>query len=290
MWWFWKRSGRNFAGGEPSGAGDSPRVEAAIRSDPGCHREGNEDSARFVQPTDETLLASRGILLVVADGMGGHEAGEVASRTASDEIVERYYAGAGEPHASLREAFLRANARIRDLAAGNPAWKGMGTTCTALVVRGRAAFAAHVGDSRCYLLRDGSMYQMTEDHSMVMELVRRGNLTLEQARNHEDRNVILRSLGTQPEVAVSVWNEPFPVRDGDRFLLCSDGLYDLVQDSEIQRIASSFAPGAATERLVALARQRGGYDNITVGILTVGRPDSAGDSSLPDTKESEVLR
>ncbi len=290
MWWFSKRSReRDEATKTANGAGF--RVETGMATDAGCHRDANEDSGRVVWPTDARRIQRRGIMVMVADGMGGHEAGEQASRLAVDKITEEHYRRREEPHASLRHAFNKANRAIREAVRGNPAWQGMGTTCTALVLRGELAYSAHVGDSRCYLIRNGGIYLMTEDHSMVMELVRQGALTREEARQHADRNLILRSLGTQPDVEVALWEEPFPVRTHDRFLLCTDGLYDLVRDEEIHSVAGALAPQAACDRLVQMARDRGGYDNITVSVLALYplAPESGRDE-LAETRESEVLK
>ncbi len=295
-WWFSKKSGKRGTGKETgekeTGNGDPApgfRIETGMGTDTGCVREINEDSGELVWPTEATRLEKRGILAAVADGMGGHEAGEQASRLAVGEIADEYYRRHDDPHVSLRHAFERANRTIRREAARRPEWAGMGTTCTALVLRGGLAYAAHVGDSRCYLLRGGDIYLMTEDHSMVMELVRKGLLTQEEARTHEDRNVILRSLGTQPDVEVALWEEPFPVRVNDRFLICSDGLYDLVRDDELLAVAGTLPPQTACDRLVAMARERGGYDNITVTVLALHSLESNKTDHLAETRESEVL-
>src|SRR5262249_10910821 len=175
----------------------------------------------------------KGRLVVVADGMGGHSAGEVASRMAVDVISRVYYDWPGDPVSALKTSFIEANREIHQSSKEIQARSGMGTTCTALVLRNGSAITAHVGDSRLYLIRDGQIYLMTEDHSAVMEMVKRGLLTREEARHHPDKNVILRALGSHAEVEISIWEEPFPIREGDRFLLCSDGLYDLVEDKEI---------------------------------------------------------
>jgi protein phosphatase len=166
----------------------------------------------------------------------------------------------------------------------------MGTTCTALVLQNGTAISAHVGDSRLYLVRDGSIYLMTEDHSAVMEMVKAGLITLEQARYHPEKNVILRAIGSHSKVEVTTWDEPFPVRAGDRFLLCSDGLYDLVSDEEIKRIVMLSAPQTACENLIALAKERGGHDNITVGIVGLKPEGQADAGSVPETRTAETLK
>lgn len=246
-----------------------PRFEisAGMLSDAGCHREINEDCGYYELPHNPAQFGSKGLLALVADGMGGHAAGEIASRMAATIISLAYYGSRQSPREALKESFETANRAIYQAARKQSRLHGMGTTCTALVIHEGAAYAAQVGDSRLYLIRDEQIYLMSEDHSAVMEMVRRGVLTIEDARHHADKNVILRALGTQPEVSVSTWPSAFPVRDQDCFALCSDGLYDLVSDDEIREIVIAHAPEAACARLITLARERGGYDNITACIV-----------------------
>ncbi|HEX8559580.1 MAG TPA: Stp1/IreP family PP2C-type Ser/Thr phosphatase [Pyrinomonadaceae bacterium] len=266
-------------------------LAASVQTDKGCVREINEDSGRLVRPSDPAQLASKGVLVVVADGMGGHSAGEVASQMAADAVTRLYYESPEEPGAALRRAVEEANRRIHEAATADAAKHGMGTTCTALALCGDTAYAAHVGDSRLYMLRAGSLYQLSEDHSAVNEMVKLGIITKEQARTHEDKNVILRALGTNPEVEVSTV-EPWRVREGDQYLLCSDGLYDLVLDEEVADILKGAGDvHAAGERLITTAKERGGHDNITVGIIAI-MPEGtaaaeAGDA--PTTREVEAL-
>ena len=266
-------------------------IDASVQTDKGCVREINEDSGRMVRPADPRLLAEKGTLVVVADGMGGHSAGEVASQMAADVVSRVYYETRAEPSAALRRAVEDANRRIHEAAAADESKHGMGTTCTALALCGGRAYAAHVGDSRLYMLRAGQLYQLSEDHSAVNEMVKLGIITKEQARTHEDKNVILRALGTTPEVEVSVL-DPFAVREGDRYLLCSDGLHDLVLEDEIASILSETADiHAAGERLIALAKERGGHDNITVGIIAIMPEGTAAAEAqdAPTTREVEAI-
>jgi protein phosphatase len=264
-------------------------IVAGMLSDVGCVRELNEDSGTYIQPDDPALQASKGLLIIVADGMGGHSSGEVASRLAVEVITRTYYKESGDPQSALKAAFRKANHEIHKAAEKDESKSGMGTTCTALVLENGTAISAHVGDSRLYLVRDGSIYLMTEDHSAVMEMVKAGLLTLEQARHHPDKNVILRAMGSHPEVEVTTWQEPFPVKAGDRFLLCSDGLYDLVEDEEIKRIVMLGDPQPACENLVALAKERGGHDNITVGIVALKSEGEATSSPVPETRQAEAF-
>lgn len=288
MFSFWK--GRRPAKTEPARGEARLRVLTAMLSDVGCHRAINEDSGKIVHPGDPGELARKGILAVVADGMGGHEAGEVASRMAVETLSRVYYASPEEPGAALAAGFRAANREIRAVAAQRPGLKGMGTTCSAVAVAGESVCAAHVGDSRIYLVRRGSIYQMSEDHSEVMQMVRLGLLSLEEARHHEDRNVLLRALGTHPEVEVSGWTEPMPVFPGDRFVLSSDGMHDGVREDEIRDAVTEKDPDAACRWLVDLARQRGGYDNITVAVVAFEAAREASPRGLRETRSLEVAR
>ncbi len=242
------------------------RIVSGVATDPGCVREINEDAIQVVGPDGPP---ERGVLAVVCDGMGGHEAGEVASRLALDAYVRIALEPSRDPHLLLARAMEAANAAVIDAAQREPKLRGMGTTCTALLLRQGMAYCAHVGDSRCYMWRDHEFFLMTEDHSAVMELVRRGEITLEQARTHPDKNVISRALGSQRNVPVTTWPTPLLVRPGDQFLVCSDGLYDMVSDASIAATLAERAPQEACDRLVALARDGGGLDNVSVAVLSM---------------------
>ncbi|HMB91559.1 MAG TPA: Stp1/IreP family PP2C-type Ser/Thr phosphatase [Rhodothermales bacterium] len=261
-----------------------------VQTDVGCHREINEDHARYIKPADPDLVARKGTLLIVADGMGGHAAGEVASQLAVDIISHRYYQSRHEPRRALKEAFEEANRVIHKQAREHAIQNGMGTTATVLVLQHGEVLFAHVGDSRLYLIRDGHLYTLSEDHSLVMEMVRQGLITATEARNHEDKNVILRALGTKPEVDVAVAPAPLEVQPSDQFLVCSDGLYDMVPDEEILVIMLDAEPHTACENLIALAKKRGGHDNITVGLVRLV-PDAEADraGSARDTREVKAL-
>lgn len=269
---------------------ESPRYEivAVMQTDPGCVRETNEDSVKYFRPTDPAELARKGVIAIVADGMGGHSAGEVASRIATEVIKNVYYETEKDTTESLRRALNAANHEIHEASLADKALEGMGTTCVALVLQNGSAHCAYVGDTRLYLIRGGEIYVMTEDHSAVMEMVHMGILTLEQARHHEDKNVIIRALGSQPEVEVSVWSEPFPVREGDKFLLCSDGLSDLVSDDDIKQAVLAGDAHSSSESLIALAKQHGGYDNVTVGILSIEKAVNSEIRIARETREVEI--
>jgi PPM family protein phosphatase len=275
-----------------AGTADAPQFEltASVQTDAGCVRANNEDCGVYVSPSDAQVLAAKGVLAVVADGMGGHASGEVASQLAVAVVSRVYYEAEGDAHAALGEAVKRANREIFSAASEKESLKGMGTTCVALAVKGGEAYCAHVGDSRAYLARDGEIYQLTEDHSAVMEMVRLGILSREEAPHHPDKNVILRAVGTQAVLEVETWREPMAVRAGDQFLLCSDGLSDLVAADEIKDTLNAHGPHAASAALIALAKGRGGHDNITVAVVRVGAAGEAENRSVRETREVEAVR
>lgn len=291
----WLRRGKGGAGGGDGGVGVTGETGIAkggggpddvpgesemligIATDTGCVREGNEDSVRVVRPAGVDALARRGLLAVVCDGMGGHAAGETASRLAADVVSRLYAVDAADPGAALARAVRHANRAVYDAARSDARLAGMGTTCTAVVLRGGRAWCAHVGDSRCYLIRDGQMYLMTEDHSAVMELVRKRSISRDDARQHPDRNVVSRAVGSHRDVNVSVWAKPFAMRPGDRMLLSSDGLHDLVSEDAIRAAVLESSPQRACQRLVELAREQGAPDNVSVVLLELPmrRPPAA---------------
>jgi protein phosphatase len=225
-------------------------VEQAYKTDTGRQRTANEDSYFAGAP-----------VFAVADGMGGAQAGEVASRIAAGAF-ERELDSEAAPEAQLRDIAETANAEIHDLAQKDSARAGMGTTLTAALVHEDEVSFGHVGDSRAYVLRDGELKRLTKDHSLVEELRRQGRLTEEQAEEHPQRSIITRALGPEPKVNVDTMT--YPAKNGDVFLLCSDGLTTMVSDEEITKIlaeARSLRQGVA--RLVDAANARGGRDNIT---------------------------
>jgi serine/threonine protein phosphatase PrpC len=247
-------------------------MEASYLSDPGRVRPLNEDSASVVIPEDVNVLDRKGILMVVADGMGGYEGGELASRMTVDCVCRSYYHADADPQTALTGALDEANREVLHYAKLNPRLTGMGTTCTAIAVVNGGAWLAHIGDTRLYLIRDRTAYRMTQDHSATMDLVKKGLLTLSEADHHAGRNVILRAVGTREHVEATTWNKPFSVLPGDRLLICSDGFYETMADEEIACICSTPTGSAQTcEALLKLALERDGSDNLTVALLCVGR-------------------
>jgi len=242
------------------------RVVAGAASDVGRVREGNEDAF---------LVDDRLALFAVADGMGGHQAGEVASATALEAL--RAAVASDQP---INEAVVTANRAVYEMAAENPEMRGMGTTLTALVtLGGNRLLIGHVGDSRAYLLREGALRKVTDDHSLVEELVRDGRLTPEQAEVHPQRSIITRALGIDADVEVDLYT--VDVGEGDRVLLCSDGLTTMVRDREIARIVRT-EPDVrlAADKLVDAANDAGGEDNVTVVVLDVVEVDPEASEAL----------
>jgi len=244
------------------------RLDVAQLTDVGRKREHNEDNMAYVIPKDPQVMTKKGALFIVADGMGGHAAGEVASEIAVDTVSNTYYQDDSEDvAASLLQAIKRANALIHQRAAENMLRSGMGTTCVAAVLRGNMAYIANVGDSRAYFMRNGQVKQVSQDHSWVAEQVRAGLLTDDQARTHAQRNVITRCLGTQADVDIDIFTEE--LREGDSLVLCTDGLSGLVSDDEIQRIVEQYVPQESVYHLIERANSNGGPDNITAIVLRV---------------------
>jgi protein phosphatase len=268
---------------------NSTTLSASIQTDAGCVRKANEDSGRYVRPNDAETQSRKGTLTIVADGMGGHSSGEVASRMAVELISRNYYSdNESDAPRALRKSVEMANAEIFITSMANRKFFGMGTTIIALVLLNDRAFAAHVGDSRLYRLRDRKLELLTVDHSQVMEMVKQGIISLEEARNHDDKNVILRAVGTQPIVEVEM-SDVFAVKPNDQFLLCSDGLCDMLEDEEIRRIwLDAKDVAAACEQMIEEAKRRGGNDNITVGIVRVApESESAAKKPVRITREFE---
>jgi protein phosphatase len=231
-------------------------AEAVARTDTGRQRRGNEDSS-----------FARAPLFVVADGMGGAQAGEVASQLAVDVFGEGLPAE-GSAEERLATRVREANRRIHELSRSEAEHAGMGTTLTAALLEDAALAVAHVGDSRAYLFRDGVLQRLTRDHSLVGELVEQGKLTEEQAEEHPQRSIITRALGPEPEVQVDTWS--YPVQPGDVLLLCSDGLTSMIGEAVITRILAE-APGlgSAADELIDAANEAGGRDNITAVLFRV---------------------
>ena len=248
------------------------KVEYAVQSDIGFRRRNNQDSFAVQIAPDREIWERRGHLFLVADGMGGHAVGELASKLAADTIPHTFFKSTEEAtEFALQDAITTAHRAIHERGNQNRDFTRMGTTCTTLVLSPRGAILGHVGDSRCYRIRGGRIEQLTFDHSLQWELLRQGRMSPEEIFLQQPRNVITRSLGPEPSVEVDV-EGPYVIHPGDVYLLCSDGLSGLLKDEEIGTIAGELPPPAACRLLVDLANLRGGSDNITVLIARVGEP------------------
>ncbi|MCL6518376.1 MAG: Stp1/IreP family PP2C-type Ser/Thr phosphatase [Armatimonadetes bacterium] len=245
------------------------------KTDLGLVRENNEDKFEFFEPEEPELLAAKGLFYAVADGMGGHASGQIASELALKMIIRNYYTDFSEDiEQSLEAAFKAANAYIYDVGQSIPERSGMGTTCTAAVICEDKLHIAHVGDSRAYMIRSGKIRQLTQDHSWVAEQVQRGAMTEEEAMMSPFRNVITRSLGVTPDVEVDFYQEE--LKRGDVILMCSDGLSGYVSDAEILEIVSEASPALAALKLIDRANGHGGGDNITALIVSIKSIDRCG--------------
>lgn len=237
-------------------------LDTAARTDIGLTRANNEDSVVSVVPTDAQVMAQKGALFVVADGIGGHTKGELASELAVNTIRDTYYQDTRTDIATvLREAIERANLLIceRD--------NRMGTTCVATVLKDNTVYIANAGDSLVYLIRGEQMRQLAEDHSWVAEQVRTGAMTREEAQAQGKGNVITRCLGEERDVKVYVGTEQ--VQDKDILVLCTDGLHGLVTENEIRTLVEQYGPEESVQRLIARANENGGTDNITAVVVRV---------------------
>jgi protein phosphatase len=257
-------------------------IEHAELSDIGLRRSNNQDSMAVAIAGDELHWLTRGHLFVVADGMGAHAAGELASKIACNSIPHTYnkLADRVAPDA-LRQAIFEANEQIHNRGQASSDFNGMGTTASALALLPQGAIVAHVGDSRVYRLRGNTLHQLTFDHSLVWEMRAAGHFAGDEPPAFVPKNIITRSLGPHPEVKIDL-EGPFPLEVGDTFLLCSDGLSGQVTDQEIGLIMGTMLPKEAVRTLVDLANLRGGPDNITVLIArVVGRVQSERLAELP---------
>jgi protein phosphatase len=240
-------------------------------TDTGRKRRRNED-AYVVEPP----------LFAVADGMGGAQAGEVASRLAAAALSDTD-SGSLSGTERVTSLFQEANRRVYERSAADPAVSGMGTTMTVALVEGQEVVIGHVGDSRAYRLRDGRIEQLTDDHSLVNELIKSGKLSPEEAETHPQRAVITRALGTDPDVDVDAF--AVPAQEGDVFLVCSDGLTTMLDDEQILALLESNLDDLpkAGKALVAAANRSGGEDNITVVAFQIAAPPPESDEDLGET-------
>jgi serine/threonine protein phosphatase PrpC len=250
-----------------------PDVELANLTDLGIQREQNEDYFLYIEPEDDEEFARKGRLLLVADGMGGHKGGEVASSIAAAALRKAFLnTNEEDPRTILVRGFSQAQREILTRGSETGDLKGMGTTCTAVILRNGELSFGHIGDSRLYLLRRGVLSQLTEDHTLVHQLVKDGALNKDEAASFEQKNVLTAALGMRSEaVAADFSKEPVALKAGDTLIVSSDGLHGVIDDRQIAEVASSRSPNDACRALLNLAFERGAPDNITVQILRMVR-------------------
>ncbi len=241
-------------------------MKFAAGTDRGLVRELNEDSYRILPGSSQSSC-----VFIVADGMGGHNCGEVASRMAVDYLSEAITGeGAGicsseDTGAGLRRLVEDTNRAVYEKSLERPEVNGMGTTLTTAVINNNTITVAHVGDSRLYLIRNGKMLQLTEDHSYISELVKNGSLTREEAEHHPGKNIITRAIGSSPELEVDILSRE--IEKEDIFLMCTDGLTNMLDEAEIYDVIVGCEPEKACSELIEAAKVKGGEDNITVIVI-----------------------
>ncbi|MBM3318647.1 MAG: serine/threonine-protein phosphatase [Candidatus Eisenbacteria bacterium] len=245
-------------------------IRHAARSDRGQSRPANEDSLHAA-PAPDGKAATHGRIFIVADGMGGHAAGEVASALAVSTVAERYYAAPvtadADPAPSLTASFLDAHQAIREDARSHPERRRMGTTCTALLLRGGEFWTAHIGDSRAYLFRGGTLRRLTRDHNLAEELRERGTLSAGEAAGHPGQHILTRAMGIEEKLEPEIAPRGRPLEAGDRLLLCSDGLLRPLGEGAIAAALLEPDPETAAQRLIDEANAAGGPDNISVVLI-----------------------
>jgi serine/threonine protein phosphatase PrpC len=247
-----------------------PGVESAALTDVGLQRTNNEDAYLYWEPESEDDFQRKGRLAVVADGMGGYEGGQEASRVAVETVRHLYDRDfVDNPRQSLVSALLTAHDNIQRYAVEHPEFQGMGTTCTALAIVDGKLYFAHVGDSRLYLVRPDEISRLTRDHSYVGRLVESGIVRSEDAQSHPQRHILTAALGSGREIAPDSPDQPIQLQPGDSVLLCTDGLWSVVGEPELAGAVRSHSPAKACRALVDMALERGGPDNVTAVVLRI---------------------
>jgi len=242
----------------------------AALTDVGRQRSNNEDAYLYWEPESEAEFRRKGRLAVVADGMGGYEGGQEASRVAVETVRHVYDRDfADSPQQALLSGLLAAHDNIQRYALEHPEFQGMGTTCTAVAIVDHKLYFAHVGDSRLYVIRPDAITRLTRDHSYVSRLVESGIVRSEDAQSHPQRHILTAALGSGKEIEPDVSENPLEMQTGDRILLCTDGLWSVVSEPELADIVRSNPPAHACRSLIDLALERGGPDNITAMVLQV---------------------
>jgi PPM family protein phosphatase len=274
------------------------RIESFANTDVGLVRSQNEDSFLLFIPQDQWLLEEKGIMAIVADGVGGNVCGKIASSMAVSVMWERYYASEiADPLSALKESMITANREIITKASQDPSCHGMATTCAAFVLRGNKGYISNAGDSRVYLLRGSVLQQITNDHTLVNSLLSDGLISAEDAAVHPQKNVLVKAVGSRREIAPDTFQ--ISLEKDDAILLCSDGLHGLVSDNDIKKQLLSLSAQEAGQSLINLAKGKGGTDNISVIIIKLSCSDGIMDedtkpflsqtyNDLPSSKRREI--
>jgi serine/threonine protein phosphatase PrpC len=245
-----------------------PRVTVACKTDLGRVRENNEDKFEYFIPEDDSAIAARGLVFLVCDGMGGHAAGQIASELTAKTFIDVYLNHpSSEAPVAMAGAVAAANRYVLDVAKAVPSRRGMGTTLSGLILLQDQAYTVQVGDSRVYRIRAGELAMLTQDHTYIEEAMRLGTMTAEEAESHPYRHVLTRAVGTEDTVVPDI--EAHDLKQGDTYLLCSDGLLNHVPDDQIAEVLRSSPPSEACWKLVSMALLGGGSDNTTVMVVRV---------------------
>jgi len=280
---FWNK--RVFKKPKPSKSSDI-EYRAIAATNTGITREHNEDAVRFVRPADSKLRKEMGCLAIVADGMGGHASGEVASALAIDTIAEQYFKSGKTPLKSLEAASKLANENIWNLSVENQKLRGMGTTCTSVALVDQELYIMHIGDSRAYLYKKGELIQLSDDHTYVQELLNAGEITASEAINHPEGNVLTKSLGTSKKRACDLFKSEHCFERGDKLLLCSDGLYEYFTSSQLAEHLGGPDLGEISNLLSEKVMEMGAQDNFS--ILLVEQKMNQLSNSVPTRAISTV--
>ena len=282
---------------------EKSHLQVVANTHPGMSGKNNEDRYMVASFRLEDPHATPSTLAVVADGIGGHRAGEIAAEIAVDTIHQHVaQSDASQPLQTLHHAIQLANQKIFTAAESDPEKKGMGATCACCWIIGPRLYTANLGDSRIYLLRNGNIKQISKDHTWIQSALEAGVITPEQAKGHTHAHIIRRYLGSQNEVEPdsrmslnseetdeqALANQGFPLQPDDQLLLCSDGLSDLVEDEEIQKALSWVDPEKNLLDLINLANQRGGHDNITIVNLLLPRPPHQNEPNPPISSNRQI--
>lgn len=265
------------------------KIRYAVNSDLGCRRQNNEDNCGAQLAINEKVYNDRGHLFVVADGMGGHAVGELASKTVVDTIINTFHRPSDlNAKKALEHSIADANAEVNKIGDRNRDFQRMGTTCSSLVLSEEGAIVGHVGDSRVYRVRNDRTEQLTFDHSLQWELAKKTGRSLEEIEQEEPKNVITRCLGPETTIPIDI-EGPHRIDPGDVYVLCSDGLTNYLDDREIGLIAKQLPAEEATELLINLACIRGGADNITAIVVQVAGEGASAAQAREQQKEQKIL-